>query len=130
MHEPFRVRRVQRAPDLGHQRHRHGGVHRPVTVEPRLQILPLHETRDEEQRPVGLPCSMHREDVRVLDRSRQPRLAQKPLAKPWILGQLRRHQLQRHRAVKGLVPCPVDDTHPAPTHDPLDPVAGEGLARG
>ena len=53
------------------------------------------------------------------------RLAQEPLAERLVLGQLRREQLERDLPLQPQVLGQVDDAHPAPAEQRLDPVAGE-----
>ena len=75
--------------------------------------------------PGDLAGVVDRDDVRVVDRRGQPRLAQEPLAEAHVLGQLRREDLQRDVAVEREVVGAVDDAHPAAAEQRLQPVAGQ-----
>jgi hypothetical protein len=63
--------------------------------------------------PVRLARLVDRDDRRVLDRRRQPRLAQEPLAIAVIVGQRRPQHLQGDHAPEPQVLGAVDDPHPA-----------------
>ena len=58
------------------------------------------------------------------------RLADEPLAEPGVAGQLGGDHLQRDHVVERQVGRPVDDSHPSPTGDPVDAMAGEDGAFG
>src|SRR4051812_36563183 len=66
----------------------------------------------------------------MVDRGREPRLAQEALAKAGVERALGRDQLQRHRTVERDLRGKVDDAHAALAQEPLDPVPGEHRARG
>ena len=62
-------------------------------------------------RPVVLAGLVHRDDVGVLDRGGQPRLALEALAEHRVLRALGRDQLDRHRALERQLGGAVDDAH-------------------
>ena len=66
----------------------------------------------------------------MLERRRQPRLAQEALAEAHVLGEVRREQLQRDVAVEREIVGAIDDAHPAAAEQRLDPVAGELASDG
>ena len=70
------------------------------------------------------------DDVRVANRNRGPRLANETLAESRVVGQLGRDDLQGNDVVECQVRRPVDDSHPSPTGNPVDAVAGEDGAFG
>ncbi len=61
----------------------------------------------------------------MVDRGGRARLAHEALAEVGVLGELRRDQLQRDRAVEVELERAVDDAHAAAARDPQDAVAGE-----
>ena len=61
----------------------------------------------------------------MVDRGGEPRLAQEALAEALVLGELGSEHLERDLAPERTVLGPVDDAHPAPPEQGLDPVAGE-----
>jgi hypothetical protein len=65
----------------------------------------------------------------MLQRRREPRLAQEPVAEVVVLCELRREELQRHHPVEHHLVGQVDDTHPATAQNTLDPVAEQLAAR-
>jgi hypothetical protein len=72
---------------------------------------------------------MHRDDVRVIDRRRRPRLAQEPLPEPLIAGQRRRQDLQRHPPVQPLITRAEHHRHPTRADLAFQPVPGHLRAR-
>ncbi len=62
----------------------------------------------------------------MVDRGRQPRLAQEALPEALILGELGRDQLERDRPIEPRVDRPVDDAHPAAADLSFDPITAEG----
>ena len=66
-----------------------------------------------------------RDDVRMVERGGELRLAQEALSEAPVLGQLRCEQLEGDLAVERKVVGPVDDAHPAAAEQRLDPVAEE-----
>lgn len=73
--------------------------------------------------PWALAGLVDGDDVPVVERGRDLRLAQEPRAETCVLRQSRRQQLQRHGAIQPQVVGEVDDPHPASAQQPLDPVA-------
>ena len=61
----------------------------------------------------------------MVDRGRQPGLAEEPLAERVVIGELGCDEFQRHRAIERKLGRPVDDTHPTAADDVFDSVAGE-----
>ena len=93
--------------------------------EPLLQVAPLDVAHGDEQdvaRPAGL---VDRDDVRVVDRRGQLRLAQEPVAERFIAGEALGEQLESDPPLEPEVLGQVDDAHAAPAQQRLDPVAGE-----
>ena len=121
VHEPAGVGGVERGTDLGDD------VRRPQRIErrERTQIGPVDEPHREVQQPVLLTRLEHRQHVGMIDRRRQPRLGDEPLAEPRLTRALRRDELQRDRAPERFLDRLVDDAHPAASHLPQDAVPGD-----
>jgi hypothetical protein len=62
----------------------------------------------------------------VVEGGGDPRLAQKALAEALVRRQVVGEELERDAPAQPQVLGQVDDAHPAPAEQPLDPVAGEG----
>ena len=125
MHETPLVRGVERLADLRAQLERPNRLQRPLTPEQRREILTLDEAHRDPQLTVRLPRRVHRHDVGVVERRRQPSLTQEPLPETPISRQLRRDQLQRHPPVEPQVVRQIHDAHPATAHHRLQPVTGQ-----
>ena len=124
VHEPARVGGVERSGDLLERCGRPRRLERAL-AQHRLQVGALDEAHRDVQLPVDLARVVDRDDVRMLDRGRQPRLAQEALAERHVVGELRGEQLQRDVAVEREVVGAVDDAHAAAADQRLDPIAGE-----
>ena len=61
----------------------------------------------------------------MVERGRELRLAQEPLAEALVLGEFGREELQGNLPLQAQVLRQVDDAHPAPPEQTLDPVAGK-----
>jgi hypothetical protein len=122
VHEPASVRRIERARYLRDERKRLRGGKRPIP-EQLLEVLPLDVAHRNEDAPVGLARLVDRDDVRVVERGRELRLGQQPLAEALVLGEARREQLERHLPLQPPILGELDDPHAAATEHVLDPVA-------
>ena len=91
--------------------------------------MPVDVAHRDVQLARDLAGVVDRDDVRVVDRGGQPGLAQEALAEALVLRELGREDLQRDRPFEREVVGAVDDPHPAPADQRLDPVAGELAAR-
>ncbi len=65
----------------------------------------------------------------MIERGREPGLADEPLAEALVLGELRREHLERDLALEPIVLGEVHDAHAAPPQRPFDAVAGDDGAR-
>ena len=115
-----RVRRVQRARELPDQRHRPLRRQRPLPTQQLRQVDAVDEPHRDVQQPVRLARLVDRDDRGVLDRRRQPRLAQEPLAIGAVVGERRPQQLQRDLAPEPQVLGAVDDAHSAAAEQRVD----------
>ena len=98
---------------------------RAFLADQRLQIGPLDVSHRDVQQTVVLARVVDRDDVRVVDRGRQPRLSDEPLAEGVVLGEVGAQHLERHLVPEPHVVGPVDHAHAAPPEHALDPVGGE-----
>ena len=131
VHEPARVRRVQRRRDL---RDQHRGPHR---LQPRLrrheprEVLAVDVAHRDVEQPLLLARVVDRDHVRVLDRGRRLELlrgsARGTPRRPRRAGG---DDLQRHLALERHVHRAIDDAHAAAPRDTADDVLGERRADG
>src|SRR3954463_72095 len=99
-----------------------GGAHE------RAQVAALDVAHRDVQGALVLARVVDRDDVRVVDRRRQARLADEALTESRVLGELRGDELEGDRTVEVELDGPVDDAHAAATGDAGDAVAGEDVA--
>ena len=125
MHETARMGRIERARDLCDDADRIRRVQAAVPLEALLQVLPLDVAHGDEEEVLGRPGLVDRDDVRMVDRRSQFRLAQEAVAERLVLGQTGSEQLERDPALEPQILGQVDDAHSAPAQQRLDPVAGE-----
>ena len=74
-------------------------------------------------RPVSLAGLVDGDDVGVVDRGLELALAAKARAEDRVLAEVRLEDLQRDGPVERQLRGLVDDAHPAPPEDRLDPVS-------
>ena len=129
VHETALVRFIQRLGDLLEQPERATRLERPALGEQALQVGSLHQTHRDVELARDLARVVDRDDRRVVERRREPRLAQETLAEADVAGELGREELERHAAVECEVVRAVYDAHPPAAEQRLDAVAGE-LASG
>ncbi len=96
-------------------------------ADPLLQRRPLEILHHDERPPVLLADVVDRADIRVIQRGGRPRFAREPGQRCWILRELRRDELERHRAVQPRVFGLVDDAHAAAGQPGDDVVVRERL---
>lgn len=125
VHEPAGVRRVQRGPDLGADRDRTLRLQRSLLLQQRLQVGAFDEAHRDHEPTVQLTRVIDRHHIRMLERRRELRFRQEPLPEALVPGELRRDQLQRNVALQARVVGLVDNPHPAPAEERLDPIAEE-----
>ena len=127
VHEPLRVRGVERLRDLRDDRQRPRRVERSLMPEERAQIRALDPPHRQVQPTFRLPGVMDGDDVRVLERHRELGLAGEARAVAPIPRERRRHHLERDPAAQPHVVGQVDDAHSALADRLLDPVIEEIL---
>ena len=124
MHEAARVGRIQGARDLGDDADRVRRV-QTAALEALVQVAPLDVAHGDEEEVVGRPGLVDRDDVRMVDRRGQLRLAQEAVAERLVLGEAGSQQLERNLPLEPQILGQVDDAHAAPAQQRLDPIAGE-----
>ena len=97
VNHPPRMRGVEGAGDLRPETETTCRRQRLALLQQRLQVRPFDVAHRDVENPVGIARVVDRDDVRVRDRGRSARLANEPLAEAFVLGKLRREQLQRDR---------------------------------
>jgi len=86
--------------DRGQDLERPVGRESALALEQRLQVAPVHEAHGEIELTLELARIVDGDHVRVVERRRESRLAQKARPELLVLGELARDQLERHRAVE------------------------------
>jgi hypothetical protein len=85
MHETARMGRVERACDLSDDADRISGVETPV-LQALLEVAPLDVAHGDVKEILGRPGLVDRNDVRMVDRRGELRLAQEAFAERLVLG--------------------------------------------
>ena len=106
--DPDRVRRVQTA-----------------ALQTLLEVTPVDVAHGDEENVLGRPGLVDRDDVRMVDRGGQLRLAQEAIAERLVLGEARSEQLEGDLPLEPQILGQVHDAHAAEAQQRLDPVAGE-----
>ena len=96
--EPERVRRVERGGDLADERDRALGAQRALLPEQLAQVEPVDEAHDEVEHAVVLAHRERRDDVRLVERGGDLRLAQESLAEARVPRELGDQHLERDLA--------------------------------
>ena len=123
--QPAVVGFVQCAGDLGHDRGGPGGIEAASARDELAQVLTVDVAHREVESAVVLPGLVHGDDMRVVERSGDSRLALEARAEARVLGELGGNQLERDVAVELLLAGEVDDTHAAAADQALDRAAGD-----
>ena len=118
--EPTLVCLVERSRDLGDDRRGARRIERAFARDELAQVLAVHVAHRQIQGALVLAGLVDRDDVRVVERGGDPRLALEASAETWVLGQLGRDELERDVAVELLLVGEVDDAHAATADQPLD----------
>ena len=124
MHEAARMGRIQRDRDLREDADRVRRV-QAAALQALLQVTPLDVAHGDEEEALGRPGLVDRDDVRMVDRCGQLRLAQEAVAERLVLGEAGSEQLERNPPLEPQILGQVDDAHPAEAQQRLDPIAGE-----
>ena len=125
MDEPLLVRGVERLGDLREE------VDRPLRLECAVlgddlrEVGALDVAHREEEDTVLLSRLVDRDDVRMVERSGDPRLPQEALTETLVLGELGRDDLERDLAAEPLLVGTVNRAHASAADERLDSVAGD-----
>ena len=124
MHQAALVRGVERG---GHRRDdaQHALEGQLAAVDDLAQVGPGDEAHREVQDAAILAAAVDGDDVRVLERCREPSLRLEPPHRVRVLRVLGRDDLQRDGPVEVLVGRAVDDAHPAAIDHAVDAIARE-----
>ncbi len=125
VHEAGGVRLVQRRADLRDDPRRPLGRQPALAPDEAADVVAGDVAHRDVRDPALVARVIDRDDVGVIDRRRDLRLAHEPVADRLVLEQPGRDDLQRDRAIERELRRPVDDAHAAAAGDRLDPVAGE-----
>ena len=124
MHEAARVGRIQGARQLRENAYRVRRV-KTAPLKAFVQITPFDVSHSDEEVVPGRTGLEDRDDVRMVDRRGQLRLAQEAVAERLVLGEAGSEQLERNPPLEPQIFGQVDDAHATPAEQRFDPVAGE-----
>ena len=124
MHKTARVGRIQGARHLRDDADRVRRV-QTAALQALLEVTPLDVAHGDEEDVLGRPGLVDRDDVRMVDRRGQLRLAQEAVTERLVLGEARSQQLERDLPLEPQILGQVDDAHAAQAQQRLDPIAGE-----
>ena len=96
-----------------------------AALEAILQVTPLDVAHGDEEEVLGRPGLVDRDDVRMVDRRGQLRLAQEAVTERLVLCEVRGQELERNPPLEPQILSQVDDAHAAPAEQRLDPIAGK-----
>ena len=123
--ESLLVRRVQRLGNLLEQGDRANGVECAFLLEQVSQIRAVDVAHGKEERTVLFSSVEDRDDVRVVERGGNARLAQEAFAETAVIGKVGRDHLERHLAPEALLLSAVHRAHSSSADEPFDQVARE-----
>src|SRR5262249_42672108 len=125
MDEAACVRCVKRARELRDERERASCLERAVATKKRTKVGAGDVAHRDVEQAVELTGLVDRDDVRMLQRRGELRLAEETLAESVVLAELRCEELQRDLSLQTKIVGAVDDAHPAPTENALQVVLAE-----
>ena len=126
---PASVGRVERGADLADDARGPERLDAPLRGDQRAQVGALDETHHDEEHAVLVAGIEDGDDVRVVDRGRDPRLAPKALAEALLPGVLGEDELEGDRALERELLGPVDDPHVSVADHLLDAAPREDGAQ-
>jgi hypothetical protein len=128
--EPGAVRRVEGGGRLGDDARGAARFERTVLADEGTQVRAGDVAHRDEGDAVLLARVVDGDDVGVVERGGDLRLAEEALAGGGVLDELGADDLQRDGALQQQVRRAIDDAHAAATGHCLDTVTGEDRARG
>ena len=93
-----------------------------------MEVVPLDQPHVDVEHTVDHAEVVHRNDVRFLQSRRDPRLAPEPFLEAGVGGHFGTQQLDRHRAILGVVVGAIHLAHPADAQQRLQLVRTEHRA--
>ena len=129
MDEPTLVRCVECVGDLVDEPECALRVEGTLAGDQLSEVVALDVPHREVQLPVGVAGGVDRDDVRVIERGGDLRLAEEPVAEAIALRELRHEELEGHLAPEASVLGTVDRSHSPSPEQRLQPEAGD-LAPG
>ena len=127
--KPRLMGRLERLCELGEDPERALGREPALAAEGVRQREALDQAHGQKERPLRLPRLVHGQQVRVVERGGEPRLAEEALSEAPLARKLGTDQLHCHLALERELGRLVDDAHPSPAEQRLDPEAAEKGAR-
>ncbi len=95
-------------------------VERALLGDEPCEVRAFHVAHREEEHSFGLARLEDRDDVRVVERGGDPRLAQEALPEALVVRELGRENLERNGAAEVDVPGAIDGTHAAAAEQDVD----------
>src|SRR6266571_8928830 len=86
-----------------------------------FEVLAFYEAHRDADPEIGLEHLIDRNNVRMIEARGELRLSPQAHAKTFVCRKVGGKKLERDRALEPQVLREVDDAHPAPPQDPLDP---------
>ena len=120
VHESVRVRGIEGGGQLGQDPAGAGGTQPALGRDHGAQVGPLDIAHRDVQQTGCVADLVDRDHVRMLDRGRDLAFVLEAGAELGVVGELRRHDLQRDRARRPQLLGPVHDAHAATAGDALD----------
>ena len=111
VHEPLRMRVRERPRHLAQHARALGARERTARAHALRERLAVHERHHIEDEALAILDRVDRDDVRVRELGREPRLAQEPITQPRLRRPLGRQQLDRDRTIEMDLARQVDDPH-------------------
>ena len=124
MYEVARMGRVQGARHLRDDADRIRRI-QTAALQALLEVTPLDIAHGDEENVLGRPGLVDRDDVRMVDRRGQLRLAQEPVTERLVPGEAHSQQLESDPPLQPQILGQIDDAHATPAQQRLDPVAGK-----
>src|SRR5262245_24365946 len=125
MDQVVRMRRVQCVRHLTKELQRSSGLQAATRADDLLEISSFHKPHRDVQEAIRFSSLVNGDDIRVIDRCREPRLPLEPLPEFAIRLVGTSQHFESHPAMEAKVACSVDEATAAPTDSLLDPVPGE-----
>jgi hypothetical protein len=124
MHQAARMGRIEGARHLGEDPDRLVRIE-AAPLQSLLQVATFDVAHGDEQEVLSRPGLVDGDDVGMVDRGGELRLAKEAVTERLVLGEAGSEQLERDPPLEPQVLGQIDDAHAAEAEQRLDPVAGE-----